>query len=439
MTQERSAITQTIQIGKETVENTAVAATKRLAALSIETGIQINFSKFRSMGKRYPSLSVPGKKWTGLTGSGKLTYTEILYLLSSIFKDVTPTTPGGGTLAREWLYEQSTTNEETVATYTIQQGSGVRAHQAAGAFFSGMTLQGDPDTVDISSLEGFARAISDNTQMSTNEVQSIVKTGTVSSGTFTLTVVNPATSVSVESGAIDFDSTAAEVQTALEAMSNVAVGDVVCTGGPLPATAVVIEFRGEFRQRDVASMVVDDTLIVGGGSIDLTVVTPGVAPTELALIPVIPEHCSWYADDTYGALGGTLLTRVLRWSVPISSMRAPLYTVNAANLGSMAAKVDSEPTYRITLFVEADTQGMAFYTTAQLGDTKFLRFNAVGDEIESGQDYELQFDFAAKIDSLAPFTNEQGVYAYEVGFVLVHDGGWGKSQSLLARNGITAL
>lgn len=428
---ERSSITQTVQIGKEATEGTAVAALTRLASLSIETGINLNFSKFRAAGKRYPQLVTPGKRWTGLTGSGKLTYTEILYLFASVLEDVTPTTPGGGTLAREWLFEQSTTTEETTATYTIQQGSGVRAHQAAGGFLSGFTVQGDPDAVDISSLEGFARALTDGVQMSTNEVQTLTAAGPPTSGTFQLTFSGQQTAT------IAFNATAGAIQTALEALSNIAVGDVVCTGGPINTTPVLVEFRGAYRQTDVALMTSVDTFDVGDCVV--TASTPGVAPSEIALVPVLPHHVSIYADDTSGTLGTTLLTRVLNWSLPMTNHRGPFFTVNAANSGSMAGKVDLEPGARFTMLIEADAAGMAFYTTAQTGATKFVRIIATGDLIEAGQAYEIRMDLAVKIDSLGAFTDDQGLYAYEVGFQIVHDGGWGKSHSIRVRNAITTL
>ena len=67
-----------------------------------------------------------------------------------------------------------------------------------------------------------------------DEVQTI--TSTLGSGTFTLTFDGETT------GAIDFDADAAAIQTALEALSNVASGDVEVSGGPLDVLDVHVEF-----------------------------------------------------------------------------------------------------------------------------------------------------------------------------------------------------
>jgi hypothetical protein len=71
-----------------------------------------------------------------------------------------------------------------------------------------------------------------------NEVQQIAITGTATAGTFTLSYAGSTTA------AIAFNATAATVQAAVQALASVGAGNVVCTGGPLPATPVVVTFTG---------------------------------------------------------------------------------------------------------------------------------------------------------------------------------------------------
>jgi hypothetical protein len=78
----------------------------------------------------------------------------------------------------------------------------------------------------------------------TNEVDSLTTTGTPTGGTLTLTVNGQTTA------GIAFNAAAATVQSALEALSNVAVGDVTCTGGALP-TAVTITWGGNLAGQPV--------------------------------------------------------------------------------------------------------------------------------------------------------------------------------------------
>lgn len=109
----------------------------------------------------------------------------------------------------------------------------------------------------------------------TNEQQQIAESGgQVTGGTFTVTYSGQTTS------AIAFDATAATVQTALEALSNLAPGDVVLSGGPINTAPIIITFQGTLAGTNVAEVTIDSALLTGGGTYTpSTVVTGGVAST----------------------------------------------------------------------------------------------------------------------------------------------------------------
>lgn len=97
-----------------------------------------------------------------------------------------------------------------------------------------------------------ATAVANNevTDTGTNEVQQITLSD-ATSGTFTLTFDGQTTS------AIAHDASAADVQSALEALPNIGSGDVSVTGnddGPWDVT-----FKGELADEDVAEMTIDDS------------------------------------------------------------------------------------------------------------------------------------------------------------------------------------
>lgn len=92
-----------------------------------------------------------------------------------------------------------------------------------------------------------------------NEKQSITITGTPTGGTFTLTYSGQTTA------GIAYNANAAAVQAALEALSNIAPGDVVVTGGPGPGTPWVVEFAGTLAMTNVALMTAVSSL-TGGSS-----------------------------------------------------------------------------------------------------------------------------------------------------------------------------
>lgn len=90
-----------------------------------------------------------------------------------------------------------------------------------------------------------------------SEVQRLTPSGTISGGSFTITYSGQ------ETDPIDWDATAAEIQAALEALSNIAVGDVVCAGGPINSAFVSITFAGSLAGLAVSEVTVDDALLTG--------------------------------------------------------------------------------------------------------------------------------------------------------------------------------
>ena len=134
---------------------------------------------------------------------------------------------------------------------------------------------------------------------STNEVQSLIATGGTA-GTFTLTFIDQTTA------AIAYNATAADVQSALEALSNINPGDVTCADGPLPDSAVTITFGGQYAAQNVPALVVTDNITDGTAAITTT--TPGVAPAEVvelvngnlrtSCFVTTPTSVAWTEGDT---------------------------------------------------------------------------------------------------------------------------------------------
>lgn len=118
----------------------------------------------------------------------------------------------------------------------------------------------------------------------TDEVQTLTITGTPAGGSFTLTYSGQTTA------AIPFNASNSAVQTALENLSNIAVGDVVCAGGPLPGTPVTITFKANLGLQNVAAITTTDSLTGGSSPASaISTTTAGVAAdTTLALKAGMP-------------------------------------------------------------------------------------------------------------------------------------------------------
>lgn len=102
----------------------------------------------------------------------------------------------------------------------------------------------------------------------TNEVQTVTITGAPTGGNFTLTFNGQTTAN------IPWNATAAQVQAALEALSNIDPGDVAVTGGPGPGTPYVVTFaeQGAYSGTNVAQMTAAHTF-TGGTTPNLSVST----------------------------------------------------------------------------------------------------------------------------------------------------------------------
>lgn len=89
-----------------------------------------------------------------------------------------------------------------------------------------------------------------------NEKQTV--TSVLPSGTFTLSWNGQTTA------AINWNDSAATIQTRLRDLSNIGATDVVCTGGPLPTNPVVVEFQSALANQDVA------LITASSGSVTIT-------------------------------------------------------------------------------------------------------------------------------------------------------------------------
>jgi hypothetical protein len=152
---ELSTVSRSVQIGKETTPGTGVAASKLLQYIGFALAPNLEMNTFTPMGSKTASAVTPGKDWSNITIEGKGSYSEIVYVLSGLLKDVTATTVD--TTGKQWLYEPLNRAEETHARYTIEEGSSVRAGKATYGVITDTTITYNrTDGVSVSG-SGFAQ------------------------------------------------------------------------------------------------------------------------------------------------------------------------------------------------------------------------------------------------------------------------------------------
>lgn len=135
---ERATINQVTQWGVETVLGTEVNANKLMSALMVEMGPELESSRYRPSGGKFETIIVPNREWTGAGISGPITFTEIIYPLNSVLQKVTPT--GAGT-PKTWTMAPAQTQADTIASYTVEMGSAVRASLFTGAIVTALDLE----------------------------------------------------------------------------------------------------------------------------------------------------------------------------------------------------------------------------------------------------------------------------------------------------------
>lgn len=145
---ERSSLSQGVQLGVEVTEGVSVGANRKLQAAGFALSPNLETNRFRPMGQKYDSLVTPGKEWTAVDVSGVGTYEEIIFLLSSVLTATTPTVVG--TTGQQWAFAPSSVAEDTVKTFTVEQGGTVRAHRAAGVVLTDFGITWNKDAVELS-------------------------------------------------------------------------------------------------------------------------------------------------------------------------------------------------------------------------------------------------------------------------------------------------
>jgi len=136
---EKASIFQTVQIGVESSPGTAVAANKKLMATSLVPSIKTDSKVFTPQGNKYPTFAVLNKEWSEYKIEGDITYTDIVYLLSSLISAPTPVQQGG-TAAYKWTFTSNSASEDTAKTFTVEQGDANTAWRSAGVRVSGLSL-----------------------------------------------------------------------------------------------------------------------------------------------------------------------------------------------------------------------------------------------------------------------------------------------------------
>jgi hypothetical protein len=215
---------------------------------------------------------------------------------ASVISLPTTTTPGGGTNSRQHVFSKNPAGVDTKRTYTARWGDGYYGVKAVYGYFNMLSMEIQRGELSFDTSFRSRRPMF-NYPVPVSEVQTLSTTGTVTAGTFTITYSGQTTT------AIQWNAAASAVESALLALSNIGPLDVSVSGGPLPATPVVITFQGALAQTNVVAITTTDTLTGGATSVAQTLA--GSVPTDIAQAPMPSNMWDVYIDDSWANLGNT--------------------------------------------------------------------------------------------------------------------------------------
>lgn len=139
-----------VQLGVEVTPGTSVAATKIVSATNVGGNPQATVNRYRPSGYKFNTIHARGREWTEAPMAGPLTYTELLYWLSSAFRTATITTPTSGIKARLWTFDINSSAVDTYKTYTVEIGSQTRGRKFTNGFVNTLGINVTRDEATLS-------------------------------------------------------------------------------------------------------------------------------------------------------------------------------------------------------------------------------------------------------------------------------------------------
>lgn len=137
---DRARVADHVQVGVESTEGTAVAATKNLRSFSVDTKIGGDAVFFRPDGHKFNSFSTLDMEWSTLASTGKAEYTELGYALIPMFGSPTATAVPSSVGGKRRIFDMDDVATLAPKSLTIEKGSSVRAQKIAGLIWTDFGL-----------------------------------------------------------------------------------------------------------------------------------------------------------------------------------------------------------------------------------------------------------------------------------------------------------
>lgn len=418
----RSSIFQGAVIAPESSYGVFAQPDTRLGGASLSHAINATVKTFKPKGNKFATVASLGKELTNISLEGMIGYNDLPYFLSSLMKTVSPT---GATAAKTWVFSKNSVGPDTAQSYTGLFGDGqTRQNLVQGLMIAELSFEFSRDDVKLSG-SGFAQAIQEGAS-----VLKLSISGTPTGGTFILTYNTHATA------AIAYNASAATVAAALAALVDFSTDTVACYGGALPGADIFIVISD--HDAILSSQITATASLTGGTTPAVAISTATV--TDLGDVVVQSTDVSVALADSAATLGAaSALTNALSASWRMSDVWGQFWPLKRGE--SFSDVLDIDLTAEVKLKVLADADGMALLSKMRTGTSKFIRISAVSETNigATSTPYSNTIDAALKVKSVSEFSDEDGVYAIEWTFEIVHDATWGKSTEVTTVCSLAAL
>lgn len=370
---------------------------------------QFETEKVYGAGDELPTGVIVNDEYTNGEVSGKAGYTGIMYPLGSMFGFPADTLVGGSTYDHIWTWDGKT--PIIPVSYGMHYGLPGRAKEILGFIFNGLAMTAARGGTDYSS-SGFGKAITTGVAMGgvTAEVHTLTVTGAPTA--FAPTLGFKGRTASLASAA---SFTAATIQTLLESIPSIGVGNVVVTGGPLPTTPIVVTYIGKLGGQNVPLLTTTGTTFTGGSTPAFAAAetTPGadngvVLPNN----PIAPLHYDVFIGDSWAeiqaestkllAVYSAKMTWGDKWqrSMPVNSTKS-----------SDSIFVGESQDHNVSLVMGADAVAEGLYTPMRGSVKKYVRLHATGGPTgDSTYKYEFVADLALLLTSTEGYGSENGIH-----------------------------
>lgn len=436
----RANVDQVVQLGVETVAGTPVAATKRIPGLSFDIKAILETQKHRAKGSNVNTSSTIHKRWANGTYGGIVDYNSIVYALSGLCGIIGATPVQiGATAGYTWDFNPVSTGADPFPkTFTLEKGDDEAAQILAHLVFQSFGIEMSNDQLNMSG-NLFGRFPDDDETLTasaaTDEVQLITKSGTVTSGTFTITYSGQTTA------AIPFDASADDIEDYLSLLSNVLPGDIIVTGGPISVTPAILTFQGALAGTNVGEVTIGSGSLVGGGTyVPSTSQAGGVAAavSSVAQRPASRMQADIYIDTSFAGIGVTKVTHAYQASLNVGNKQDPFWALNTDYDSFLdAIRIPADVSFAFSTAHNA--QSRALFNDITTNPTKYVRFLLQGENIGVSADEMIRCDMAGRFEAAEEEPDENGPLGYKYTFTAEHDSSMGGAYKIHVVNRLTGL